>query len=231
MDTKVLHSSCDTPDMATVDSAAEAIKNGLVVAFPTETFYGLGADGLKEETVRKIFRLKGRDYSKPILLITDRVEAARSLANEWPESAAALAKAFWPGPLTIVVNAADFLPISLHGGSGKIGVRVPGCGFARILSKAVNGPVTATSANPSNQPPAVSSQDVERYFAGRIPLIVDGGVLVGGSPSTIVDTSCKPCQILREGAVSTGQIEAILGTNVQLPSANNKGKYETRNRV
>ena len=195
--------------------AAEIISNGGLIAFRTDTFYGVGADPLNASAVGKIKTLKGRDEGKPILLLIADLADAEALLTSQPKAFEVLSRAIWPGPLTIVVPAADSLPHELTAGTGTVGVRLPGSKEVRELVRECGGRLTATSANPSGSEAAKSAADVSEYFATGLDLIVDGGEVTATQPSTIIDVTGSVPRLLREGAVSRNEIEGALGVPVE----------------
>jgi L-threonylcarbamoyladenylate synthase len=194
--------------------AAAIIRRGGIIAFRTDTFYGLGVDPFNETAVRALKRLKGREDGKPILvLIADRSDVGRFI-----ESRSALfdevAAQFWPGPLTLVGQAHPDLPIELTAGTGTIGVRLPNDDQVRDLIRACGGALTATSANLSGNPPARNAAEVQAQFATGIELIIDSGEVQVSKPSTVLDLSGAEPRLIREGAVSRTQLRSILHTLV-----------------
>ena len=176
------------------------IDAGGVVAFPTETFYGLGTAALDAAAVGRLFALKGRPESRAILVLVDDPARIDRFAVLTP-SARELIAAYWPGPLTLVLPARAVVPVALTAGTGTIGVRQPSHALARALAAAVGGPVTAPSANRSGEAPATRAEDVLRVFDGQVDLVLDGGSTAGGLPSTVLDVTVEPPRVLREGAV------------------------------
>ena len=179
--------------------AAKIISQGGVIAFRTDTFYGLGADPFNAAAVAKVRELKGREENKPILLlladasVADRFIASRSKAfND-------MARKFWPGPLTIVGPAVAELPAEITAGTGTVGVRVPADDDVRELLRLCGGALTATSANPSGHEPARSAKEVMEYFGNRIDLVIDAGEVTATDPSTVFDVLTQ--RILREGTI------------------------------
>jgi L-threonylcarbamoyladenylate synthase len=170
------------------------------VAFPTETFYGLGAAALEPAAVRRIFAVKGRPEAKPLLLLVDSEAMVERLA-EVPGSARALMARYWPGPLTLVLRARAAVPVEVTAGSGTVGLRLSAHPVARALVAALGAPVTAPSANPSDLPPPTTAAEVLAHFAGRIALVLDGGPTPGGAPSTVLDVTVDPPRVLRAGAL------------------------------
>jgi len=191
----------DRPDPEALDAAAAVLRSGGIVAFPTESFYGLGADALAPAAVRRIFAIKGRPDGKPLLVLVDSVEAALALAVEASAGARTLMAQHWPGPLTLVLRAAPTVPVEVTAGSGTVGVRVPGHAVARGLARAAGRPLTAPSANPSGGAPPTVATEVARYFEGQLDLILDGGATAGGEGSTVADCTVWPPRILRQGPI------------------------------
>ncbi len=195
---------------ATLPKAAEVVFSGGLIAFRTDTFYGLGADPLNAAAVRRIRDLKGREEHKPILLlISDEYQVSRFISKQ---SAVfnAVAKHFWPGPLTVIGRARTELPEELTAGSGTIGLRLPNDEKVRALVRACGGALTATSANPSGSPEARTANEVESYFEAGIDLIIDSGEVSTTKPSTVLDLSSSEYRVLREGVIPTDELEAFL---------------------
>jgi L-threonylcarbamoyladenylate synthase len=190
--------------------AVDILKNGGLIAYPTETFYGLGADATCEKAVQKIFAAKGRDFRNPIALIIGKPEDLYPFVKDVPEAAKKLMAAFWPGALTIVFGASGEVSPLLTAGSGKIGLRLPAHPLARKLARQLGKPLTATSANLSGAPDCAAAPDVVLQIGDRIDAILDAGKTPGGLPSTIIDVTCHPPVILREGAVSLETIKTTL---------------------
>jgi L-threonylcarbamoyladenylate synthase len=172
------------------------------VAFPTETFYGLGAIAAEASAVRRVFEVKGRPASMPLLLLVADTAMAMAVAAEVSGTARALMAAHWPGPLTLVMRAVAGLPAEVTAGTGTVGVRVSSHPVARGLVAAVRAPVTAPSANPTGEAPASTADAVLAYFDGRIAMVLDGGATPGGPASTVVDVTASVPRVLREGAIT-----------------------------
>lgn len=202
------------PDQSALSRIAGILKSGDVIAYPTETFYGLGADASNPAAVDRIFDIKGRDQKNPIPLIIGSIEMLKRLVVEVPRNATKLIGKFWPGPLTIVFNAAASVNPALTGGTGKIGIRLSGNHLARKLSEGIAGPLTATSANLSGAGECVSAAEVVRALNGRINTVVDGGNTPGGKGSTVIDITVEPPRVFRHGAVPVEAIECTLGRTV-----------------
>jgi L-threonylcarbamoyladenylate synthase len=199
--TRVRAVDADRPDPDTMATAGAVVEGGGLVAFPTESFYGLGADALDPGALTRVFEVKGRPENKPLLVLVDSVEMVESLAARVPDGARALMARHWPGALTLVLPAAGRVPAALTGGTGTLGVRMPGHAVARALVRAAARPITAPSANPTDAPPPLTAKAVREYFDGRIELILDGGPTAGGAGSTIADCTVWPPRILRQGPV------------------------------
>ena len=187
-------------------------KNGLIV-YPTETFYGLGANCLSPEAVKKIFALKRRDRAKPLsVVISDRI-MLDSVVGDIPPAAEPFLRQFWPGPLTLIFPANPFLPEELLGATKSIGVRLPAHVGLRELVKNAGFPITATSANISGEEELSDPKKVFDTFAGKVDCIVDGGKTKGGRPSTVIDLTSPEPRILREGAILASELRKILNVS------------------
>lgn len=203
-----------SPSPSVVGRIIDILKHGKVIAYPTETFYGLGADACNPAAVDRIFDIKGRDQKNPIPLIIGNLEMLQGLVLEIPPNARKLIEKFWPGPLTLVFSAAPLVNRALTGGSGKIGIRLSSNPLARKLSEGISGPLTATSANLSGAGECVSAAQVVLGLNDRISTVVDGGETPGGKGSTVIDITVDPPKIFREGVVSATAIEDTLGRTV-----------------
>ena len=193
-----------------LDRIAQVVANGGVIAFRTDTFYGLGSDPFDRAAVQRIKELKGREDNKPILIvISDRDQVERFIATP-SHSFQLLSKEFWPGALTLTGKARPEVPEEITAGSGTIGVRLPNDERVRALVRACGGALTATSANPSHEPPATSAVAVQHYFAERIDLIIDDGEAQSDAPSTVVDTAGDKPKLIREGVIAWSEIVARL---------------------
>jgi L-threonylcarbamoyladenylate synthase len=188
------------------EHAAEVIAAGGVVAFRTDTFYGLGADPFNPEAVRRVNELKGRDGKPILVVISDASEAERFIINRSKIFDAICAR-HWPGALTIVVDAKPEAPFELTAGSGTVGLRLPFDEAVRSFIRECGGALTATSANIAGAPPARTAEEVANFFPEGINLIVDDGTARGEKPSTVLDISCFPPHLIREGAVTRNELE------------------------
>lgn len=190
---------------------AEALLGGAVAAYPTETFYALGAAAFSKQGIERIYRLKGRDASKPLPLIASDLDMVAGIAAFLPASFAALAAEFWPGPLTLVLPAAAGLPDFLVGPGRTVAVRIPPLAWLRALVAELAEPLTATSANLTGEKELADPADVAALVERKVEWMLDGGRAPGGLPSTIVDITGETPRILREGAIPAAAILALLG--------------------
>ena len=188
------------PAPAGLRAAADVLRAGGAVAFPTETFYGLAAAALDPASVKRIFALKGRPDSRPLLVLVDSVAMAETVAHV-ADPARALMDRYWPGALTLVLPARTIVPSDVTAGTGTLGVRISSHPVAHGLVRTLGEPVTAPSANPSGLEPPTTAAAVVAYFAGGLDLVLDGGPTAGGAPSTVLDMTVEPPKIIRQGAV------------------------------
>ncbi|NIO49104.1 MAG: threonylcarbamoyl-AMP synthase [Candidatus Aminicenantes bacterium] len=180
---------------------AEVLQEEGLIAYPTDTFYGLGASCFSEKAIQRIYHLKKRETSKPISLIISDINMARDIAKDIPSLFWKMAGEFWPGPLTLVLEASSTLPASLLGPGGSIGIRQPALSWIRELLNETAFPITATSANISGEKEISNPEIIRDSFFGLVDLIVDGGETRGALPSTVVDLTSEKPVILREGTV------------------------------
>ena len=198
-------------DASTADLAAEIIRSGGLVAIPTETVYGLGANGLDESAVAKIFEAKGRPQDNPLLLHVADTRDMERFCHSIPKAAYDLAQAFWPGPLTLVLPARDTVPKRTTGGLSTVAVRCPDCAITRQIIRAAGVPLAAPSANISGKPSTTTAEHVLHDHNGRIDAIVDGGPCRVGVESTIVDLTEDRPRLLRPGGIGPEALIALLG--------------------
>ena len=184
---------------------------GGLVAFPTETVYGLGANALDPVAVRRIFAAKGRPATNPVIVHVADAEQVSAVAADWPAAAAALAARFWPGPLTLVVPRRPEVPDAVTAGGPTVAVRVPAHPVAAALLRAAGVPVAAPSANRSTELSPTRAEHVWKGLAGRIDFVLDGGPCPGGIESTVVDVTGPVVRLLRPGLVSVPQLEEVVG--------------------
>ena len=194
-----------------IAAAAELLQQGEVVGFPTETVYGLGADGLNQEAVLKIFVAKERPADNPLILHIAEFDSIYDIVREVTPSALALARAFWPGPLTVLLPARPHIPEAVRPGLDTVTVRMPAHPVAASLIRMAGRPIAAPSANRSGRPSPTTAQDVMLDMDGRIPLILDGGASGVGLESTVVDCMGAVPKILRPGGVTPEMIESVCG--------------------
>lgn len=198
------------PQSAAIQKAAAVIRSGGIVVYPTRSLYGLGADPFSAAAVARLFQIKGRSAAKPILLLVRGAEDIARLVKKMPAAAEALAESLWPGGLTLVLPAHDRVPLQITGGSGRIGLRLPAHPTAVALVSAVGAPITATSANLSGAPGVSHASDLSIALAAAADLILDSGVLKGGSGSTVVDVSGPVPVVLRRGSIPSEKILTVL---------------------
>lgn len=207
METKVL--SASQPGCA--EAAAKLLQAGELVAIPTETVYGLGANGLDEAAVAKIFKAKGRPQDNPLILHIADPDQLEQLCHDVPESTYLLTKTFWPGPLTMVLPARDIVPRCTTAGLPTVAVRCPDCEITRQIIRLSGVPVAAPSANLSGKPSTTTAEHVLHDHSGKIPLIVDNGPCRVGVESTIVDLTEDTPRLLRPGGITPEQLKEVLG--------------------
>lgn len=199
------------PDAAIVAEAAALLRRGGLVAFPTETVYGLGANALDAAAVQRIYAAKGRPSYNPLIVHLPDSEAARALATSWPDAARRLAQRFWPGPLTLVVPKRSDIPDAVTAGLGTVALRVPAHPVAAALLRAAAVPVAAPSANRSFALSPSAGVHVARGLGGRIDLLLDAGPTPVGIESTVVDVSGERPVVLRPGTITAEEIAAVIG--------------------
>jgi L-threonylcarbamoyladenylate synthase len=197
-------------DPAALATAAECLRRGGLVAFPTETVYGLGVHALDRAAVRRLFEAKGRPANDPLIVHVDAVERMEPLVARVPDAARQLAARFWPGPLTLVLPRSGRVPDEVTAGLNTVAIRVPAHPVARALLTAAGVPVAAPSANLFSRPSPTRASHVLDDLSGRIDLVIDGGPTQVGLESTVLDLSGDVPTILRPGAVSLGMLRAIL---------------------
>ena len=210
MNTKIIKIDTQKYPVDALNSIVSFLERDGIIVYPTETFYGLGANCFSPEAVKKIFVLKQRDRMKPLPVVISDLRMLCSVVEEIPPAAEPFLKLYWPGPLTLVFPANPLLPEELRGSTKSIGVRLPAHAGLRDLIKKAGFPITATSANISGDKELSDPKRVFDIFAGKVDCIVDGGKTKGGRSSTVIDlTSPKP-RILREGAISASELQKML---------------------
>jgi len=201
--------SCRVEDFR---DAVEWLRAGRIIAFPTDTFYGLAVDPASSPAVRDLFRLKGRPAEVAVPLIASSLAQVESLGVPWTAAMKTLARTFWPGPVSLICEAPAGISPGVHGGAGTVAIRVPDHRVARTLADAWGAPITATSANRSGEPPVQSAEALTFLAADAAVLVVDGGMTPGGAPSTIVDARGETPVLVRAGAIAWNRVlESIQG--------------------
>ena len=194
-----------------IHRAAAFIRSGELVAFPTETVYGLGANALDPAAIEKIYAAKGRPATSPLIVHVDSIEMARTLVREWPEKAELLARRFWPGPLTLVLPKKSQVPDRVTAGLDTVGVRMPSNRIALTLIREAAVPLAAPSANRFTELSPTTAQHVRDSLGNRVAMILDGGPTTVGIESTVVSLASAEAVLLRPGMVSRGQVEDVIG--------------------
>lgn len=211
MDTKIISLKGDSSDEEVLRRAGEILKSGGLVAFPTETVYGLGGDALNPDSSRRIYAAKGRPSDNPLIVHICRMEDLEKITTCVSEKAKRLAECFWPGPLTLILERSELVPRETTGGLETVAVRMPSHPAARRMIEYAGGFVAAPSANRSGRPSPTIAKYVAEDLSGRIDMILDGGEVGIGIESTIVDLTVDPPQILRPGFVTEKMLEEVLG--------------------
>lgn len=206
MNTQVLK-----PDEKSLALAGELLRNGELVGMPTETVYGLSANALDGKAVEKIFKAKGRPMDNPLIVHIADISQVNDLVSEFPEKAQALAKAFWPGPLTIIMPCSENVPEQVTAGLSTVAVRFPSHKTALEIIKSAGVPLAAPSANLSGSPSPTTAQHVYNDLNGRIPLIIDGGESNVGLESTVITVATEVPTLLRPGGITVEQLENVIG--------------------
>ncbi len=209
--TKIMKINLKTPSKDRIKLAAGIIRNGKLVAFPTETVYGLGANALDAQAVRGIFKAKGRPCDNPIIVHIASEKQLSEVATETPIVAKKLIKKFWPGPLTLVLKKRKHVPYEVTGGLDTVAVRMPANKIALALIKGAGVPIAAPSANLSGKPSPTDAKHVFDDMNGRIDLIIDGGRTLIGVESTVLDLTTNPPRLLRPGKISLEELEQVIG--------------------
>ena len=208
MRVEIVKINSETPESSLVKYAADQIRSGEVLGMPTDTFYGLAADPFNLRAVERVYDIKTRSRHKPLSLLIESTDQAEELAKPLPEEFYALARKFWPGPLTIIVKAGSRLPLKVTANTGNVALRVPNARIPRAVVTAAAIPLTATSANLSGASECTSAEQVRDQLKGRLNIIVDGGDSPRDVASTIIDLSDEVARwrIIREGAIPSDEI-------------------------
>jgi len=189
-----------------IEKAVGYLKEGQVIAYPTETIYGLGADVQDRKAVKRIYDLKARDYGLPISILVSDLKMMRDVASEVPDRALPLMRKFWPGPLTILLPASQIIPKDLITNTGKVGIRISSHPVAAAVVEGFAKPITTTSANLSGFPPSLSVKHIQKYFGDKLPCIIDGGEVEPSRGSTVVDIGDETMRIIRDGAIPADEV-------------------------
>ena len=201
MKTKIILISSPIIEKGKISEIVEVLRRDGVIVYPTETFYGLGANAFSKKAIRKVYRLKKRGLSKPLPVVISDYDMLRYIISGDPMIFEPLISDFWPGPLTIIFKASSAVPEELCGKDGTVGVRLTEHPWVRDLVRQAGFPITATSANISGQKPISDPATARELFEGAVDLFVDGGTTKGLSPSTVVDFSGEKPRLVREGAI------------------------------
>lgn len=212
---KIIKVDRNNPDEKILNMAVEVLRRGGLVAFPTETVYGLGADALNEEAVRKIFEAKGRPPDNPIIVHVGNMEQVYSLVEDVPPDAERLMEAFWPGPLTLIFYKSPIVSDIVTGGSPKVGIREPQNKIALTLLNLFGRPIAAPSANASGRPSPTKAEHVIEDLGDKVDLIIDGGDVSFGVESTVLDITTDPPVLYRPGACPKEEIEKVLKKKIE----------------
>jgi tRNA threonylcarbamoyl adenosine modification protein (Sua5/YciO/YrdC/YwlC family) len=207
---ELLKISAEAPDVAALRYACDFIQRGLVIGVPTDTYYGLAADPFNLAAVEQIYQIKGRPDTRALPILVNSIEQAAGLARDLPEIFSKLARKFWPGALTLVVDASHRLPLKVTANTGRVALRWPNSKVVTWLIEMLEGPVTGTSANISGFPPCSHSDQLVKQLGDRLPLILDSGETGATLASTIVDVRINSWRIVREGTISEADIRAAL---------------------
>ncbi len=200
----------DSKSDAEIGAALAALKSGRAIVFPTETFYGVGADATNVRALDRLFEIKGRDPDKPVALIAADLEMVLRVVTDLPPPARILAREFWPGPLTMVLPARKELPPGLTNRAGGVGIRISPHPIAAQLTRLLGAPLTATSANLAGHPPARTIAQARAALGDAIAAYLDGGALTGGLPSTVVAFDHRRIVIVRAGAIPEDKLNQAL---------------------
>jgi L-threonylcarbamoyladenylate synthase len=216
---ELLKLSAEAPEPTALRYACAFIERGEVIAIPTDTFYGLAADPFNLAAVEQIYRIKGRPEARALPILVNSMEQALPLMRDVPDNFVVLAKRFWPGALTLLVDASQALPLKVTANTGRVALRWANCKVTCALIEALESPVTGTSANISGFPACSSAEQLMKQLADRLPLVVDSGETGATLPSTIVDIHDDHWRILREGAIAEAELRSALGGSAGASSA------------
>jgi len=210
MKTKIISVDLNNIDNEKIEIIISTLNNNGVIVYPTDTFYGLGVNCLSGKAVRDVYFLKKRDLSKPLSIIISGIDMLTRISTGLPPLFHAVSDRFWPGPLTLILNAGPLLPSEILGGMKTIAVRWPDHSWLQEVVRKAGFPITATSANLTGEQEICEPKVVHRVFMDKVDMIVDGGRTPGGKPSTILDLTEERPKILREGAVASSELSEFL---------------------
>ena len=196
--------------------SVQILRDGGVIALPTDTLYGISANALDAEAAAKVFSVKDRGERSPLPIFVSDPGDLYKYARDIPDTAVRLAEIFWPGKLTIVVRKSDLVPDVVSGGLDTVGLRIPDHPAPREIVAQLGAPITATSANVSGKPALTTAEDVVAELGCRLDLVLDGGALVPSAPSTVIDVTANPPRILRQGALSASDIQKLAGIDLEV---------------
>lgn len=199
-------------DEAALEIASAAILNGRVIAVPTDTYYALAADPFNLRAVEEVFQIKGRQDWKPLLLLVDSVDQGESIAQDIPDVFYKIAEEFWPGPLTLILPAANNVPLKITGGTATVALRIPDLSITRLLIEAIDIPIVGTTANLAAHPACSSADEVLQQMGGKIELVLDWGKSNARAASTILDLTKENPRIVREGAIPARNFQKYLSS-------------------
>ena len=209
--TRLVKIAPQTVGLEEIKIIAKILQRDGVIAYPTDTFYGLGANCFSKNAIHRIYRLKGRKASKPLSIVISDIEMIREIVFGIPHVFWEISDKFWPGPLTIVLKASAKFPADFLGAGASVGIRLPDLPWLRKLVRETGIPITATSANISGEREVARIEEVRENFYGKVDLIVDGGKTRGNLPSTVIDLTSGDLKILREGAIPRNQLRKYTG--------------------
>jgi L-threonylcarbamoyladenylate synthase len=213
---ELLKVSPDSPDPAAIRYAADFIRRGELVAIPTDTFYGIAADPFNLAAVDQIYRVKGRPETRALPILVNTTTQAIALSRDVPYSFHKLAQKFWPGPLTLLVEASTGVPLKVTAHTGNVALRWPKSAIVNALIELTGGPVTGTSGNISGQPACATAIDLLEQMGDRLPLIIDAGETPGNLASTIVKLQDDDWEIMRDGVITEQEIRAALEDDAEV---------------
>lgn len=217
MKTRIIRVSPSVVDPDKMDEIVKVLRSGGIIVYPTETFYGLGANVFSEKAIKKVYRLKKRDPQKPLSVLISDLAMLSRIVSGVPDFFLQAVLELWPGPLTVILKASSEVPRVIQGQGGTLGVRLPGHKWVRSLLAWLNNPITATSANISGEVEISTPEEAIKLFEGLVDLVIDGGRTEGLLPSTVVDLSGKTPRLIREGAIPHDRLKKYLPSLIRTP--------------